>query len=77
MISFGNEGIAVADEQASNTVRRYNVAQKLHVLEDAFVYGAVSELVYDNADFDQAYEKMMKVSSNSKKFDRLLRGYKE
>ncbi len=39
MISFGDEGAAVADEQSSGAVRKYNVAQKLQLLNDSYIYG--------------------------------------
>ena len=39
MLSLGKEGIAVADEQSSTEGRKYNVAQKLHLLNDHVVYG--------------------------------------
>lgn len=39
MISFGNEGVAVADEQSSGRGRKYNVAQKLRFLDGSYVYG--------------------------------------
>jgi len=38
-LSLGDEGIVVADEQSSNQLRKYNVAQKLHLLNDSFIYG--------------------------------------
>ncbi len=39
MISCGEEGIAVADEQSTTRIRKYNIAPKLHLLNDQFVYG--------------------------------------
>ena len=39
MLSFGEDGIAVADEQSSNRIRKYNASQKLHVLNKNVLYG--------------------------------------
>lgn len=39
ILSLGEEGIAVADEQASSQIRKYNIAQKLHPLNDKIIYG--------------------------------------
>ena len=39
MISFGNAGVALADEQSSTHSRKYNVAEKLKLLDDSYVYG--------------------------------------
>lgn len=39
MLSFGDSGVAVADEQSSTNMRKYNVAQKLHLLDNKIVYG--------------------------------------
>lgn len=39
MVSFGDEGAAVADEQASTPLRKYNVAQKLRLFNNQIVYG--------------------------------------
>ncbi|MBD3355034.1 hypothetical protein GF361_03540 [Candidatus Woesearchaeota archaeon] len=53
MMSFGDSGAAVADEQASNSLRKYNIAQKLRMIDDSVIYGGsgsssfIKEL-YDN-----------------------------
>jgi hypothetical protein len=39
MLSLGEEGVAVADEQASGGIRKYNIAQKLYRLNGSTVYG--------------------------------------
>ena len=41
MLSLGNAGLAVADEQSSHmrTLRKYNLSQKLKVLDDSIIYG--------------------------------------
>lgn len=39
MMSFGTSGAAVADEQASSGGRKYNVSEKLHILDDGVIYG--------------------------------------
>ena len=39
MLSFGESGVAVADEQASNPLRKHNSTQKLHDMGDSVVYG--------------------------------------
>ena len=39
MLSLGESGIAVADEQSSSFIRKYNVAQKLQLFDDKVVYG--------------------------------------
>ena len=39
MMSFGDSGAAIADEQSSTRIRKYNVAQKLQVMGDSIIYG--------------------------------------
>jgi len=39
MLSFGEEGASIADEQASSLIRKYNVAQKLQLLNKNMVFG--------------------------------------
>lgn len=39
MLSFGESGIAMADEQSSTALRKYNVAQKLQTLYGNVLYG--------------------------------------
>lgn len=39
MLSMGDEGVAIADEQSSGANRKYNVAQKLHPINESVVFG--------------------------------------
>jgi len=39
MLSMGDEGVAVADEQSSGITRKYNVSQKLHLIGGRTVFG--------------------------------------
>ena len=53
MMSFGESGAAVADEQSSTDVRKYNVAQKLHTISDSVIFGGsgpsdLIKVVYEN-----------------------------
>ena len=53
MISLGEEGIAVADEQASLQIRKFNIAQKLRLLNDSFVYGGSGAISYIREIYDR------------------------
>lgn len=39
MLSFGEDGIAVSDEQSTNPMRHHNITQKLHLLDGPIIYG--------------------------------------
>jgi len=47
-MSFGNSGAAVADEQASRAFRKYNVAQKLRLLNGSVIYGGSGASAFIN-----------------------------
>jgi hypothetical protein len=64
MMSFGNSGAAIADEQSSSGGRKYNVANKLQILNGNIIYGCSgpSDLIkeiYDtiSAGIDKCKEK--------------------
>jgi len=39
MMSFGDSGAAVADEQSSTQIRKYNASQKLRLIADSVIFG--------------------------------------
>jgi len=53
MLSFGESGVAVADEQSSTELRKYNIAQKLRPIGKSIVYGGSgpSDLLTEIYDF--------------------------
>jgi len=71
MLSLGEEGIAVADEQSSTPLRKYNVAEKLHILNGSAIYGGsgISDMIKEvyeisNDELGKIKEEKKEVSLN-------------
>ena len=67
IIHVSNDGIKEPNENqcilASELVKGLNWG----LLDKEFVYSAVAKLVYDSADFNQVYDEMMRVSSDTRR----------
>ena len=67
MLSLGEEGIAVADEQSSNRIRRYNSTQKLHFLnDDKVVYGGSGPADLIKEIYDMSKQKLSEMDPDKK-----------
>ncbi len=64
MLSLGESGIAVADEQGSNNVRKSNVYQKLHPLDNSTIYGGSGNADFVMDIYQIIYDKL--IESNKK-----------
>jgi len=63
MLSLGEEGIAVADEQASSYLRKYNIAQKLHpLITDKIIYGGSGPIDFTAEVYEISKEKIKELN---------------
>lgn len=60
MMSFGNSGAAVADEQSSGGIRKYNVAQKLKMFNGSVVYGGSGAADFIKEVYDEVNKRLSK-----------------
>ncbi|MAH07367.1 hypothetical protein CMI38_03915 [Candidatus Pacearchaeota archaeon] len=58
MLSFGETGVAVADEQASLAVRKFNFAKKLHELDETTIFAGAGSLYYMMNVYDRVKDSM-------------------
>ena len=59
-MSFGESGAAIADEQSSGNVRKYNVAQKLRMLNNSVVYGGSGAADFIKEVYDGVSKRLSK-----------------
>jgi len=64
MLSLGDEGIAVADEQVSGDIRKSNIYQKLRVLNETTIYGGSGPADFIMHIYDLVYNKLKEESRN-------------
>ncbi len=60
MMSFGDSGAAVADEQSSGSMRKYNVAQKLRLIDNSVICGGSGSADFVNEAYDVIEEEIEK-----------------
>ena len=58
MMGFGGSGAAVADEQSSGGIRKYNVAQKLKMLNGSVVYGGSGAADFIREVYDEVNKRL-------------------
>jgi len=66
MISFGESGAAVADEQSSNVIRKYNVAHKLRLLNNSVIYGGSGASDFIKEVYDEVNRRLHKAQRKNK-----------
>lgn len=66
MMSFGESGAAVADEQSSRGVRKQKIAQKLKIIDNSVIYGGsgVAQIIKEVSDCVTDYIKKERKKNN-------------
>ena len=67
MISFGEDGVAIADEQSSTEFRKYNIAQKLQLLNQSIVYGGSGPADFIKEVYNNIYHEIESVKKTKDK----------
>jgi hypothetical protein len=63
MISFGESGAAVADEQSSTMLRKHNIASKLRIIDNSMIYGGSGAAFF----IKEAYDATLETIENLKR----------